>query len=1330
MSDNLNLDPSLETCGCCEDLPERDRTNRPGLPAIRYRLGTHGTFKEQLLAKITQPALPRPVATGGSAAPVPTLEALKTRRDDDGAIALLDAWAMVADVLTFYQERIANENYLRTATERRSVLELARSIGYELNPGVSANTYLAFTVEGAVNPSQIARVPAGTQIQSLPEQNQLPQTFETSESITARAAWNDLRPPQTQPHLPTGGDRTLYLDGISTRLEPGDWLLFVGEERETDAQSDRWEIRRVLTVKPNPEANRTRVTWASPLPSNPLPAKPSVYAFRTRASIYGHNAQNWRSLPDVAKATYLGLSGPDELTQADKREWPAYSIFAPLPPVQLSDETSPIVTTSYPTPQFVAAAVKSAISGEIGRSRNRIVTKATEIPKQIEKVLSATVGAVNAVVFLGNELFDIIADLLTETINNITGLFAGNFDLLSQLITVQEALGRTLDDVISNTEDIAAAINELTVGLFNVAEQGTNIGLAVLAEAFEAFSAPVFDADNNLDQPPSFELSAVSEISELLDTDLVEIISEFAGSLQATLLALLPDFDGSDFALSFVQLGTEFENLQALISGGVITDENGTVTAELGLVPAASQALGALTAGQIIELAVGAALQAPLPLPPPTAQSIADVAEDFAEVAVKVVASGPEAVAGSLALSSPTGVVVGASILALDAVVGEDGMTGAKRIQTRLVGEDSTGDGGADTGDVGVGNVVIGADRQGGAIAKALQPITTETMPGTERFPFSPPNTTAVDLDAIYSKITPDSWVMFSYQDNQALYKISSLTEGARSDFGLTGKTTRLTLLGPTLVGSLYETAVRGTLVYGQSEVLSVADRPISDPIAGRNIDIKGLVEQLLPDAPLAVSGKVIRAKIGEFERDLALTALDESETKAIPAGALLWVEAVPVTLSNQTLRWTLRDITGFVGTVTATPAQISYAPALDSDETVSEIAFLKTLPTFNPTTHFQLKDPLRYVYDRTTFSINANVVPSTHGETISTVLGSGDGAKPYQTFPLKKPPLTYVSAKSASGRETTLSVSVNNVRWAEKPAFFGLNSASENYVVRIEDDGTTSVIFGDSQQGARLPTGVENVTTTYRSGIGLVGEVGAGRLTLLKQRPLGIRSVTNPIAATGAEDRENLGSARINAPLTVLTLDRIVSRKDYEDFARAFAGIGKAQAIAIWDGFTEHIHITLAAANGSPLSPSSQTYQNLKQAIETFRDPGPPFTLASFQPRTFDLSGTLLLDNRYDPEQLKSAATQRLLAAFSFSNRQFGEGVSAADIIALVQSVEGVVAVDLDTLHRTDQAAERKTYVGAAIARWNAHQTPPQVNPTELLVINPIGIDLEVKIQ
>src|SRR5688572_23398024 len=131
------LEPDLNPCGCCEGLTATtpiEVTNRPGLSAIGYRIGTHGSFKASMLARLS---------TSGSAA----MLALRTRRDDDFSIGLIDAWATVLDILTFYQERLANESYLLTAIERRSLLEQARLIGYEPRPGVAASTFLAFTVE-------------------------------------------------------------------------------------------------------------------------------------------------------------------------------------------------------------------------------------------------------------------------------------------------------------------------------------------------------------------------------------------------------------------------------------------------------------------------------------------------------------------------------------------------------------------------------------------------------------------------------------------------------------------------------------------------------------------------------------------------------------------------------------------------------------------------------------------------------------------------------------------------------------------------------------------------------------------------------------------------------------------------------------------------------------------------------------------------------------------------------------------------------------------------------------------------------------------------------
>jgi hypothetical protein len=88
-------------CGCCEGIHEvtpEPHVNRPGLNAIGYRVGTHATFFETMKARLSNLNLDDPA--GGSAIIRP-LQNLTTREQSDPAIALLDAWATVAVVLTF-----------------------------------------------------------------------------------------------------------------------------------------------------------------------------------------------------------------------------------------------------------------------------------------------------------------------------------------------------------------------------------------------------------------------------------------------------------------------------------------------------------------------------------------------------------------------------------------------------------------------------------------------------------------------------------------------------------------------------------------------------------------------------------------------------------------------------------------------------------------------------------------------------------------------------------------------------------------------------------------------------------------------------------------------------------------------------------------------------------------------------------------------------------------------------------------------------------------------------------------------------------------------------
>jgi hypothetical protein len=155
------------------------------------------------------------------------LQSLTTRDPGDFSIALLDGWATVGDVLSFYQERIANEGYLRTATERRSVLELSRLVGYALRPGVASTVYLAYTVDD--NQADATTIATGARVQSLPGPGESPQSFETSEDLLARREWNDLqvRLAAAEHHADNVLAVTHPRRRASTNLKTGDLLLML-----------------------------------------------------------------------------------------------------------------------------------------------------------------------------------------------------------------------------------------------------------------------------------------------------------------------------------------------------------------------------------------------------------------------------------------------------------------------------------------------------------------------------------------------------------------------------------------------------------------------------------------------------------------------------------------------------------------------------------------------------------------------------------------------------------------------------------------------------------------------------------------------------------------------------------------------------------------------------------------------------------------------------------------------------------------------------------------------------------------------------------------------
>lgn len=305
-------------CGCstCTSLAAPlTSVNRPGNDAIKVRSGTHETFFEAMKQQLSRPEHRA------------ALEGLAARDSGDPSIAMFDAWATIADVLTFYDERIANEGYLRTAREPRSLTELGTLIGYQPRPGVASSVYLAYTVDDA--PSGVV-IPAATRAQSVPSgPTEQAQMFETSADLLARKEWNNMQVRLTRPqrisvgwndeHRPTISESdptVIYVDGTTTNLKTDDRLLFTSTQNNAAA----WATIKTVTAQPALNRTQIKLADANGASDDPPHEVQSAGLFDTFAGLLKAAAKPASTQP--SSAARLGLKASDAFASADDEPGP------------------------------------------------------------------------------------------------------------------------------------------------------------------------------------------------------------------------------------------------------------------------------------------------------------------------------------------------------------------------------------------------------------------------------------------------------------------------------------------------------------------------------------------------------------------------------------------------------------------------------------------------------------------------------------------------------------------------------------------------------------------------------------------------------------------------------------------------------------------------------------------------------------------------------------------------------------------------------------------------------------------------------------------------
>lgn len=316
--------------------------------------------------------------------------------------------------------------------------------------------------------------------------------------------------------------------------------------------------------------------------------------------------------------------------------------------------------------------------------------------------------------------------------------------------------------------------------------------------------------------------------------------------------------------------------------------------------------------------------------------------------------------------------------------------------------------------------------------------------------------------------------------------------------------------------------------------------------------------------------------------------------------------------------------------------------------------------------------------------AIYANVVQATEGAVVLESLGEGDASLSFQQFSLAQP-LGFLP--SGPTPRPALEVRVHEQVWQSVPTLYGQPPDAQVYVISLDVDGMATLHFGDGIEGARIPTG-RQVTATYRSGV-TPNTVPPGGLSLMPSRPLGLATVTNPAASTPGASSEATAAVKIQAPQSVLVFDRVISFLDYEDYARNFPGVGKARAFELFSPMGPLLQLTLAAetegAGGEGSGPqASGLPSQVLEAIDGCRAGHEILDVQMCRKALVEISAQIEIDPQKTRWSVfENTAKQKLLSKFGFSSRRLGDDLEAAEVIQLLQRIQGAISVRLTRLSR-----------------------------------------------
>lgn len=427
----------------------------------------------------------------------------------------------------------------------------------------------------------------------------------------------------------------------------------------------------------------------------------------------------------------------------------------------------------------------------------------------------------------------------------------------------------------------------------------------------------------------------------------------------------------------------------------------------------------------------------------------------------------------------------------------------------------------------------------------------------------------------------------------------------------------------------------------------------------------------------------LLSAKITQLQ----LTAIDLNPSSKASLGPL--VRSLAISLETEMLRLyrppvdiALPSTPDMLEVVGAAPLPTGRRVMLTGErwngakEIVSEVATIAGATVSDGRTTLRFERPVKARFRSTTLRLLGNCIGASHGETPAQgaeIIGSGDAARRSQRFALKAKPLSHVPAANPRGYAPAIEARVNGRLYHDVPSLAGQDSGDHSFTLRVDGEGASVLQFAGS-----LPGGLHNVTALYRTGAGRVGNLPAGRLSMAMAPVPGIATISNPVAAEGGSDAEDIDVLRQAAPQSVRTLDRVVSLSDHEAFAAGYRGVGKALATELYLGMRSFVCLTIATSELISPSPDSDITTGLAAELKRVTVPGRQVKIAGFDL----LHPTIRIALATDPDLVRAdieTAVRAVLAEnFGAARRPFARGLHRSEILAAAQAVPGVIAAQI----------------------------------------------------